>query len=78
MKDKGTLKNLPIAGALYSEHSSIALVCSSKAESSVKPRWTKLILYGIDRDTGSRPWEIKANKQKITFPVLILIYEETV
>jgi hypothetical protein len=32
---------------------------SSKAARSVKPRWTSLMLYGINGDTGKRPWKVK-------------------
>jgi hypothetical protein len=36
---------------------------SSKPARSVNPRWTNLILCGINGDTGTRPWKIKVNKQ---------------
>jgi hypothetical protein len=32
---------------------------SSKAARSVNPRWKNLILYGINGDTGTRPWSKK-------------------
>jgi hypothetical protein len=31
---------------------------SSKAARSVNPRWTNLILYGINGDTGTRLWKV--------------------
>jgi hypothetical protein len=51
---------------------------SSKAVLSVNPRWTNLILYGIDGDKGTRPWKVKVNEQKIKYIVMIFIYEKTV
>jgi hypothetical protein len=38
---------------------------SSKAVGSVNPRWTNLVLYGIDGDTGTRPWKVKVNEQNV-------------
>jgi hypothetical protein len=38
---------------------------SSKTAPSVNPRWTSLILYGINGDTGTRPWKVKLSKQNI-------------
>jgi hypothetical protein len=37
---------------------------SSKAVLSVNPRWTNLILYGNNGDTGMRPWKVKVKKHK--------------
>lgn len=34
----------------------------SKATPSVNLRWTNLILHGINRDMGKRPWKISVNK----------------
>jgi hypothetical protein len=35
---------------------------SSKAVRSLNPRWTKLILYGINGDTGTRPWKVEVSE----------------
>jgi hypothetical protein len=29
----------------------------------LNPRWTKLILYVINGDTGTRHWKVKVNKE---------------
>jgi hypothetical protein len=39
-------------------------ICSLKAARSVNPRWTNLILHGINVDTGTRTWKVKVNKHK--------------
>jgi hypothetical protein len=31
----------------------------------VNPRWTNVILYGSNRDTGTRPWRVEVNKQSV-------------
>jgi hypothetical protein len=36
---------------------------SLKAARSVNQRWTNLLLYGNNGDTGTRPWKVKENKQ---------------
>jgi hypothetical protein len=48
----------------YSKHSSTRGIRSSKAARSVNSRWSNSVLYGINGDTGTRPWKAKVNKQK--------------
>jgi hypothetical protein len=52
---------------------------SSKTALSANPRWANLILYGINKDMGTRPWKVNANKQTNNHKntVMIYIYEQT-
>jgi hypothetical protein len=43
---------------------------SSKAARSVNPRWTNLILYRVNGDTGTRPWKVKAIKKNKIINIL--------
>jgi hypothetical protein len=49
-------------GFMYSRPSSNVGDTFLESE-SVNPRWTNLILYGINGDTGTRPRKVKVNKQ---------------
>jgi hypothetical protein len=68
------LSRIIIRASLYSEPSSNAGIRSSKVARSVNPRWTNLILYGINGDTGTRPWEVKLRNKKT---LIIFIFEQT-
>jgi hypothetical protein len=35
----------------------------SNVARSVNPRWTNLILHGINGDAGTRSWKVKINKE---------------
>jgi hypothetical protein len=46
----------------YCKSSSNAREASLQRGTIGEPPWTNLILYGINVDTGTRPWEVKVNK----------------
>jgi hypothetical protein len=45
----------------------------------VNPRWTNIILYGMNVDRGPRPWKAKANKEKkCVCKIVVFTYKQTV